>query len=329
MRPSRLTMAISHYDHVTDLTCGRVPVEGVDLNALTLPTIDIFHRFLAFREFDVAEISMAKYASMRSQGDDSLIAIPVFPSRVHRHSCIYVRADGPIRQPSDLNNRRVGVPEWAETALVYARGMLASEYGVDLVSIDWVQAGVDQAGRSEKVRLALPPGLTVTPAPTKVLNDMLLAGEIDAIMAAWPPYAFATGDTRVKRLFEDTITVERRYLEKTNIFPIMHTIAFRREVLDRDPWIAANLYIAFLEAKRRSVERSLSVAISVFPIPWWYEHAREAKEMFGGDLWPYGVKANLHTLVAFLGWAHDQGVCHRPMAPEDLFPASVQSWSKL
>ena len=323
-----LTLAISHYDHVVDLVCGRVPVEGVELNALDLPIIDIFYRFLTFREFDVAEISMAKYVSMRSQGDDSLIAIPVFPSRVHRQSCIYVRADGPVRTPADLNGRRVGVPEWAETALVYARGMLASEYGVDLNSIDWVQAGVDQPGRTEKVRLALPEGMRVTPAPTRALNDMLLEGEVDAIMAAWPPAAFTAGDPRVKRLFDDVVATERAYFAKTGVFPIMHTVAFRAEVLERDPWIAGNLYAAFCEAKRRSVERALSVVSSVFPIPWWYDLAREGKAMFGGELWPYGVAANRHTLDEFLAWSFEQGVCHKRLAPEDLFPKSVQSASK-
>ncbi len=328
MTRTPLTLAISHYDHVVDLVSGRAPVEGVELNALDLPIIDIFYRFLTFREFDVAEISMAKYVSMRSQGDESLIAIPVFPSRVHRHSCVYIRADGPVRQPSDLNGRRVGIPEWAETALVYARGMLASEYGVDLHSIDWVQAGVDQAGRMEKVRLALPDGLRVTPAPTQTLNDMLLRGEIDAIMAAWPPNAFTSGDSRVKRLFPDFVSVERRYFEKTKIFPIMHTVAFRRDVLDRNPWIAANLYAAFVEAKRRSVQRALSVVASVFPIPWWYDHAREAKEMFDGDLWPYGVAGNRHTLDTFLHWSFEQGVCHTRLTPEEIFLKSVQSSSK-
>ena len=129
-----LTIAVSRYDHVNDILTAAVPVEGIDLNPLDLPLHDIFFRFIHFKDFDVAELSMAKYVSMISQGDDSLIALPVFPSRVPRHSAIYVRRDGPVKQPADLAGRRVGVPEWAQTAGVYARGLLMHEFGVDLAA---------------------------------------------------------------------------------------------------------------------------------------------------------------------------------------------------
>jgi 4,5-dihydroxyphthalate decarboxylase len=234
-----------------------------------------------------------------------------------------------VKKPSDLNGRKVGVPEWAETALVYARGMLADDYGVDLRSITWFQGGVNQPGRTEKVKLALPDGLNVTPVPSRSLNDMLLRGEIDAIMGAWPPDAFTAGDKGVKRLFDDVVAVEQRYFAATKIFPIMHVVAIRREILDRDPWIAANLYAAFIEAKRRSVVRALSVSASTFPIPWWYVHAAQAQKDFGGELWPYGVDANRVTLQPFLKWAFEQGVCHKLLTPEEIFPASVQSSSRL
>jgi 4,5-dihydroxyphthalate decarboxylase len=143
-----LTMAISEYDHVADLMNGRVKAEGIDLTCLSLSIEEIFFRFITYREFDVSEISLAKYVSLISQGDETLTAIPVFPMRVARHSSIYVRRDGPIHQPSDLAGRRVGVPEWAQTAAVYSRGFLVHQYGLDLASIEWIQAGVNQAGRN-------------------------------------------------------------------------------------------------------------------------------------------------------------------------------------
>ena len=143
----KLTVAISHYDHVVDLLIGQVRVEGADLTSLDLPLHDIFLRSIAFGDFDISEMPLAKYVSMRSQGDDRLIALPVFPGRVARHSSIYIRRGGAIRAPADLAGRRVGVPEWAQTAAVYTRGMLADDYGVDLGSIAWFQAGQDEAGR--------------------------------------------------------------------------------------------------------------------------------------------------------------------------------------
>ena len=130
-----------------DLCTGRVRAEGVAITPLHLPTEEIFHRFLRYREWEASEVSLAKYAAMRSQGDGSLLAIPVFPSRMFRHSSIYVRRDGPVQAPGDLAGCRVGVPEWAQTASVYTRGLLADSYGIDLRGITWTQAGVNQPGR--------------------------------------------------------------------------------------------------------------------------------------------------------------------------------------
>jgi 4,5-dihydroxyphthalate decarboxylase len=252
-----LTIAVSRYDHVNDVLTGAVPVEGIDLNPLDLPLHDIFFRFIHFKDFDVAELSMAKYVSMISQGDDSLIALPVFPSRVPRHSAIYVRRDGPVKQPADLAGRRVGVPEWAQTAGVYARGLLMHEFGVDLASIEWCQAGEDQPGRREKVELKLPPGVTVRAVLDKSLGDMLVAGELDAILAAQPPQLYLDGHPNIARMFEEFLDIEYRYVEKTKIIPIMHTIAMRKEIVDRHPWTAVNLFNAFEKAKNRSDERAL------------------------------------------------------------------------
>ena len=324
-----LTLAISHYDHVTDLVTGRVPVEGVDLTCLGLQIEEIFFRTFNYLDFDVAEVSMAKYTSLVSQGTAPLVAIPVFPSRVPRHSSIYVRRDGPVKAPADLAGRKVGIPEWAQTAAVYSRGLLAHQFGVDLTSIQWVQAGVDQPGRMEKVSLKLPPGIKYTSAPDKSLSGMLVAGEIDAALSAHPPACFEQNHPNIKRLFEDYLDLEQKYVKETGIFPIMHTIAIKREIVERNPWVAMNLYKAFEESKRRSVARALNCTSSVLPIPWGYELARRAQAIVGEDLMPYGIEANRTTLEAFLQYAHEQGVTHRRLKPEDLFPPQVQKSFKV
>ena len=320
-----LSIAISAYDHVADLLSGRVPVEGVDLNPLDLPLHDVFFRFIHFKDFDVGELSMAKYVSMRSAGDDSLIALPVFPSRVARHSSIYVRTDRGIRAPADLAGKRVGVPEWAQTAAVYSRGLLQHQYGVDLTSIRWVQAGEDQPGRREKVELKLPKGLQLERVADKSLSQMIAAGELDAILVAQPPRVYLERDPNVVRLFEDFVGVERSYMEATKIIPIMHTVAVRKAVLDAHPWVAANLLKAFTEAKNRSVERMLYSGVTHVPILWCYDHARETARLFGGEPFPYGVEPNRHTLEMFLQYAFEQGVCHRLLKVEELFPRQVLS----
>ena len=320
-----LTLAISDYDHVRELTSGAIEPEGIELTCLNLTVEEIFYRFVRFREWEVSELSMAKYVALTSQGDASLAAIPVFPSRIFRHSAIYVRADGGLRQPADLAGRRVGVPEWAQTAGIYTRGALVHQYGVRLEDIEWYQAGVNQPGREEKVDLRLPPGVRLTPVPDRTLDQMLLSGELAAIVTAHPPASFKARHPDVVQLFPDVIAVEEAYWRATGIFPIMHTVAIRREVLAAHPWVAMNLYRAFEEAKRRSVARALDWSAPRFPVPWVTERAGRARALFGEDFWPYGVDANRPTLEAFLRFAHEQGVAHRPLDVDDLFPAEVRS----
>jgi 4,5-dihydroxyphthalate decarboxylase len=320
MEKVALTLAIGDYDHTRDLASGHVPVQGATLNVLTLPPEEAFFRFTHFREWEVSEMSMGKYVSLRSQDDDGLAAIPVFPSRVFRHSMIYVRDGGGLERPEQLKGKRIGVPEWAQTAVIYARGYLSHQAGVPLDSAEWVQAGVNEAGRVEKVKLKLPPGVRLRPEPTRSLNDMLLAGDLDAVLSARPPRSLGSG---IQRLFPDYQTAEEAYYKQTGVFPIMHVIVLRSDVLGRHPWLAMNLYKAFEEAKRRSIERLSDITASHAPFAWLAPSAERMKALFGEDFWPYGLDRNRKTLQAFVDFAFEQGVCHRQLALEELFPKQV------
>jgi 4,5-dihydroxyphthalate decarboxylase len=319
-----LTLAIGEYDHVRDLIDGTVPVEGVDLTVLRLRIEEMFFRFLMHGEFDVSEVSFGKIAALAAQDDSRFVPLPVFTSRVFRHSSIYVRSDGSIGAPEELAGKRVGVPEWAQTAAIYSRGLLAHEYGVDLASIHWHQAGLNDAGRREKVALELPSGLRLTVVADRSLSDMLVAGDLDAILSARPPGPVTAGDLRVRRLFAEYRDVELAYARKTGIFPIMHVVAMRREIYERDRWLAMSLFKAFDEARRRSIERAADITASFFPLPWIPDELRRARELFGADPWPYGIAANRTTLDAFLHYAFEQGICARPLTAEALFPPEVQ-----
>jgi 4,5-dihydroxyphthalate decarboxylase len=329
LRKVPLTLAISDYDHVHDLTSGAVQAEGIALTRLNLSVEEIFYRFTRFREWDVSELSMGKYVALLAQDDDSLTAIPVFPSRVFRHSSLYVRRGGPVSRPQDLAGKRVGVPEWSQTATIYVRGFLMHQYGLRLQDIDWVQAGVNQPGRVEKVALSLPAGVRLTHVPDKTLDGMLRAGELDCIMSAHAPASFAQRHPEIVRLFSDAATVELAHWRETSIFPIMHTVAIKRAVLRRHPWVGMNLFTAFEEAKRRSLARALETTASRFPIPWGVEYAFQTREQFGDDFWPYGVEPNRKTLEAFLQFAYEQGVCRRPLTCDELFPEGVRSHFKI
>lgn len=320
-----LTVATPDYDHVRDIGLGRVQAQGIDLKWLTFPVEEIFYRFIVYKEWEVSEISMAKYVSMIASGNTDFIALPVFPSRMFRHQSLFVRRNGPIKKIADLAGARVGIPEWAQTAAVYSRGYLQHQFKIKLASVNWVQAGVNQPGRIEKVELKLPKGVKVERIKDKSLNDMLLAGEVDAVMAARPPKAFTDGDRRVMRFFPNYQEVEAEYYSKTGIFPIMHAIAVQRRVLDANPWVARSLFNAFNEAKNRSVERALDSTVTMFPIPWGAEYANRGAELMGNDYFPYGIEPNRKTLETFLKWAHEQGVCQRLLKVEELFPKQLQS----
>jgi 4,5-dihydroxyphthalate decarboxylase len=324
-----LTMATADYDHIRDLVHGVVRADGIALTPFVLEVEEIFHRFIKHLEWDVSEVSFAKYASLTAQGAAPMVAIPVFPSRVFRHSSLYVRSDRGIADPKDLEGRTIGIPEWAQTAGIYARGLLAEYYGVDLRKIRWVQAGVNQPGRAEKVELKLPAGIRYETRPDASLSELLVTGEIDAVMSARVPSAFAQGKANIDRLFPDYRNEEMRYFEQTGIYPIMHTIAIRRAVFERHPWVAMNLFKAFEEAKRRSAARVADVTAARIPLPWSAALAAEFAEKFGPDLFPYGIEANRPTLDAFCRFAHDQGVTPRRLSPEDLFPREVRSAAKV
>ena len=310
-----------------DLVSGAVAVQGVELTCLALPVEETFFRFARHREWEVSEFSFAKYCSLRAGGEDGLTAIPVFPSRSFRHSAIFVRADGPVGDPAALAGGRIGVPEWTQTATVYARGLLEHEYGVRTADVSWFQAGTNEPGRIEGISLTAPAGISITAVPERTLNEMLLGGDLDAVIAAHAPHAFSDGSGRLVRLFPDHRAVEQEYYGKTGIFPIMHVIALRADAVAAHPWIARNLYDAFAEAKRRGVERALDANAPRYPVPWSVANAEAARELFGPDLWPYGVEPNRPTIQGFLDYALEQGVIARALSCEELFaPATLETF---
>jgi 4,5-dihydroxyphthalate decarboxylase len=236
-----------------------------------------------------------------------------------------VRADRGIRSAKDLEGKTVGIPEWAQTAGIYARGFLSETAGVDLAKIKWVQAGMNEAGREEKVEFKLPAGIQYSQRRDTSLSAMLLSGEIDAAISARVPDAFTQGGGKIARLFPEFRSDEMRYYEATGIFPIMHVIAMRRALFERYPWVAMNLLKAFEQAKQRSLERINDLTASRIPVPWAASVATEWGNSFGADPFPYGLEANRKTLEAFCRFAHAQGVTAAKLTPDDLFPKEVRA----
>ena len=321
-----LTLAINDYDHVRDMVTGRVKPEGIDLTCLQLRVEEIFYRFGAHREWDVSELSMGMYCAAVSRGTAPFVAIPVFPSRVFRQSSIYVRRGGPIRSLRDLRGKRVGIPMWTQTACVYVRGYIQHQGGIALQDIDWVQSGVNDAGRKEPSSIDLPTGVDLRFDAERSLSQLLLDKEIDAMLSALPPQIFLDGDARIRRLFTNYRRVETAYFMETGIFPIMHTIAIKRDVFERNPWVAKNLMTAFETAKQRSISRLRSMSASQIALPWGQDITNGFHQTLfpKTDYWPYGVAANQTTLQTFLDYCYEQGVTARALTPEDLFPEEAR-----
>lgn len=319
----QLSLAISDYDHVRDLINGRVRPEGIDLIPMELPIEEIFYRMFSFAEWDVAEFSMAKYVSMIGAGTAPFRAIPVFPSRVFRQSAFYVATGASVRSPEDLVGKRIGIPEWAQTAGIYARAFLQHQCGIRLDDIHWIQAGVNQAGRTEKAVLSLPDGIAIEQIRDRSLNELLLTGDIDGIISAREPAAFLARDPRIARLWSDYRPIEEGYYRDTGVFPIMHVIVIRNEMLSRHPWIAMNLFRAFDEAKANSLKSLSSIVNSSVAIPWVQQAYDHAQEVLGENFWPYGIEGNQQTLEAFLRYCNEQGVTQRAVSVEELFPQEL------
>src|SRR5688500_8867382 len=253
----RLVGDKTEYDHFRDFRLGAVHAEGVDHVWSVLGHHEIFARFTFNREWDLAELSFAKFMAQVTREEPDIVGLPVICSRLFRFGSFYVNRKSGIRSPQDLKGKTIGSPEWAHTAAVYMRGWLADEHGVKLRDVNWVQAGANEAGRMEKVELSLPEGVRLARIADKSLSEMLAAGELDCAIIARPPDCFREGHPDVIRLFPDFWNMEDAHFTKTKVYPIMHIIAIRKRIVDDNPWIARNLYNAFLESKRRSLERLL------------------------------------------------------------------------
>jgi 4,5-dihydroxyphthalate decarboxylase len=325
----KLTVATSDYDHFRDFRLGLTRAEGIDTTWLTLGHHEIFSRFTFNREWDVSELSFAKFSAQVTREDSDIIGLPVYASRLFRFASFYVNRTKGIKTAQDLRGKIIGVPEWAHTAAVYMRGWLQHEAGVPLADIRWVQAGTNEAGRIEKVELTLPSGVTLRHDPDNTLSDMIATGELDCVIIARPPRSFLDKHPDVVRLFPDFEEIERQYYQETHVYPIMHIIALRKAILVDNPWIARNLLNAFEESKRRSFERILDPAVSRYPLPWLSNYARGICETFGSDPFPYGIEPNRRTLELFLRYCHEQGIAHRLAKPDEIFPPGIMASVKI
>ncbi|MEW2545299.1 ABC transporter substrate-binding protein [Streptomyces sp. NPDC047002] len=323
-----LTMACGDYDRTRALWEETVRPDGIDLTYLRLPVEETFFRMMRHREFEVAELSLSSYVVSLRQDPSPFVALPVYTSRMFRHSSWYANADAGIESPEDLRGKVVGTPEFQLTACVWMRGVVGDRHGVPFDAYEHRTGGQETPGRIEKARVDLGDSVRISPIPAdRTLSSMLAEGEIDALVTPRVPAPFAQGDPRVKRIFPDVIGAEKAYYADTGIFPIMHVLVVRRDVYERHPWVAQSLYKAALESKRIAYESMYDTSALRFTLPWLTPQLEEARALLGSDFWSYGLGADNHrTLSAFLRYHHEQGLSDRLRTPEELFaPEALES----
>lgn len=330
LAPIPITIACGDYDRTRAIKDGRVPVEGCAVNYIPLEPEEVFHRAFKHNEFDICELSFSSYLRSIDSGNPTYIAIPAFVSRVFRHSGIYVRTDRGIEKPADLKGKRIGLPEYQITAVVWQRGIMQDEYGLKPTDIHWYQGGQEQPGRTERTPLAPIKGLDLQSIPSdKTLSGMLEAGELDALFTARAPSCFLNNAPKVRRLFANYRDVEKAYYKKTGMFPIMHLIGIKRTLVDKHPWLPASLYKAFCEAKVYAMRDVREINALMITLPWIEAESRETTELMGDDFWRYGVQENAKEIEAMTRYSYEQGLVKRKLGPEELFAHSTIDISRI
>lgn len=328
MSKLKMTLGCWGYDRTRALKDGSVRADGIDLNFLDMSVEETFFRMLRHKEFDAAEMSMSSYTVTMFNKDRPFIAIPVFPSRIFRHSAIFINKDSNIKEPKDLIGKRVGCPEYQMTAPVWIRGILADEYEVPVDSVHYLTGGEEEPDRPEKIKLTLPDNIRVDPiGPGKTLGAMLESGELDALYTARAPLSFYNADSKIKRLFEDYPKIEREYFDRTGIFPIMHCVVIRKDIYSTFPWVAQSLLKAFSEAQQKTYNEISLTGSPMIMLPWVVSLVEEARNTMGNDFWPYGFSKNRKTIATFLRYHYEQGLSQRLLEPEEMFaPESMESF---
>ena len=324
----QISVAMGDYDRTRALFDGRVRIDGVDPVYMLLNPEEMFFRAMRSVDFDVAELSFSSYLVKHSAGDCPYIAIPVFLSRAFRHTSIYVRKDR-IRRPEDLKGKRVGLPEYQLTANVWARAILADDYGVRPEDITWVRGGIETPGRPEKIKLKLPANVHVESAPEgTTISELLDRGDIDGFIGPRPPSRQALKNPNIGWLFDDPTAAAKDYYRRTGVFPIMHVVGIRRELAQQHAWLPGALLKAFTQSKTAALELLADTSATKVTLPFVEEQLKAARETLGEDYWSYGVGPAKKTLETFVRHHHAQGLSERLVAVDEIFhPSTYETYS--
>lgn len=317
-----ISVAVGTYDRTVALLDGTVQVEGFDTHFVTGDLEEIFAEAFTTAPYSVTELSFSNFLISSVRGTCPYVALPIFPSRSFRHSAIYLRSDAGIKSPADLRGKRIGTREYSNTLSLVARGILYDDYRVSPEASDWLIGDIDHVERQTIDNKNWPAnGVSIQAVAGRSLSSLLMAGDLDALIAYSPPEHFGHNDALV-RLFPDWRTVEQNYFQRTKIFPIMHIMGIRRDVLAAHPTLVTALVDAFNLSKQQAMTQlKMHQALPVM-LPWMTAEMQATQSLMGQDFWCYGLEENRDVLQAQIRWSFEQDLIPRKPELEELFVAS-------
>ena len=327
-----ITMAGYKFNRVDALIEGRVKIEGCDAQFEVASIGDMnTHVFSGPQTRDVTEIGLHPFMlAYANEGFRNYSLLPIFPLRLFRHKSVFIRTDRHIKKPEDLRGKTIATAGYSSTSLTWIRGIFQEEYGVKPEEVQWITASKDSsakvAGKVSKQENVLPEGVPISAGPPgKDESDLLESGEVDALFHAAEPRAYIEGHSKVARLFPDYRSTERAYFAKTGIFPIMHAVAIKRDILKQYPWLAEAVFNAYSQAKQLAYEYMAKSAWLYDSLPWYGQEFEETRALMGDNYYSYGIGPNRKTLEALFRYSHQQGLCSRELTVEELFvPATIE-----
>lgn len=323
-----LSIALSDNERTRPIAQGRFQPQGVRLLPTLVHPSEMFWRQLKYRDFDISEMSMSSLIIATARGNRDWVALPIYTSRMFFHTGILVRTDRGILQPQDLRGKRVGVPEYQQTSALWSRGILEHEFGVKAQDIDWFMERGPEMSHGGATGFKPPPGVRLNQiAPTSNIGEMLVSGELDATLLYLNKRNLVDRSTIdidqvavVKPLFRDQQAEMRRFFAKTGIYPINHAVVIKRELYERHPWLALNLFHAFMAAKTEVERETLETIQSYFDTGLIDPAGRQG---LLADPKAYGMKASRQVIETISQYVHEQGLTERRVAVEEMFAAST------
>lgn len=324
MSELKLNVGLSDCDRMRPLVDGAVRIEGVDAKFSIMPVQELFNRQLREHTFDCCEFPLATYLRTLETPGRPYVAIPIFPSRHFRLSCVFINKNSGITRPADLEGRKVGIPVFDMAAAVWIRGIFAEHFDLDRFAPIYVNGGLEQPRVGEEHPQFYPPKFKIEHVGSRgALSKMLDDGEIDALYTARAPSSYLRPSSNVVRLFDDPMTTELSYYRKTGIFPPMHIVCLKRSIFERDPTLASRLFDAFAAAQICAQERMRDSSALSIMLPWLFEHLSGTERLLGDDYWSVGFKSNKATLRKAIQYMREDELIRSDFDPEDLFSSEA------